>query len=138
MRRLSCQKISAHGFWLEGATLARREWISLPYELARESGSRLDPMSLRAECDHLVIGLALRRLCRRTVITPRLASIPSLLLKAVLFLFVWFSQALPPGSTLGTLFFPGKFNQRFAQTLPSHSILLGSNVVDFMVSLLKS
>jgi len=112
-------------FWLEGATLARREWISLPYELARESGSRLDPMSLRAECDHLVIGLALRRLCRRTVITPRLASIPSLLLKAVLFLFVWFSQALPPGSTLGTLFFLGIFNQRFAQTLPSHSILLG-------------
>src|ERR1035437_2188048 len=125
MRRLSCQKISAHGFWLEGAMLARREWISLPYELARESGSRLDPMSLRAECDHLVIGLALRRLCRRTVITPRLASIPSLLLKAFLFLFVWFSQALPPGSTLGTLFFLGKFNQRFAQTLPSHSILLG-------------
>src|ERR1017187_1643621 len=125
MRRQSCQKISAHGFWLEGATLARREWIALPSELARESGSRLDPMSLRAECDHLVIGLALRRLCRRTVITPRLASIPSLLLKAVLFLFVWFSQALPPGSTLGTLFFLGKFNQRFAQTLPSHSILLG-------------
>src|ERR1035437_9215978 len=85
MRRLSCQKISAHGFWLEGAMLTRREWISLPYELARESGSRLDPMSLRAECDHLVIGLALRRLCRRTVITPRLASIPSLLLKAVCF-----------------------------------------------------
>ena len=125
MRRLSCQKISAHGFWLEGATLARREWIALPYELARESGSRLDPMSLRAECDHLVIGLALRRPCRRTVITPRLASIPSLLLKAVLFLFVWFRQALPPGSTLGTWFFLGKFNQRFAQTLPSHSILLG-------------
>ena len=129
MRRLSCQKISAHGFWLEGATLARREWISLPYELARESGSRLDPMSLRAECDHLVIGLALRRLCRRTVITPRLASIPSLLLKAVLFLFVWFRQALPPGSTLGTLFFLGIFNQRFAQTLPSHSILLGHQVL---------
>ena len=125
MRRLSCQKISAHGFWLEGAMLARREWISLPYELARESGSRLDPMSLRAECDHLVIGLALRRLCRRTVITPRLASIPSLLLKAVLFLFVWFYQASPSGPTLGTLFFLGKFNQRFAQTLPSHSILLG-------------
>ena len=129
MRRLSCQKISAHDFWLEGATLARREWISLPYELARESGSRLDPMSLRAECDHLVIGLALRRLCRRTVITPRLASIPSLLLKAVLFLFVWFRQALPPGSTLGTWFFLGKFNQRFAQTLPSHSILLGDNTL---------
>jgi hypothetical protein len=133
MRRLSCQKISAHGFWLEGAMLARREWISLPYELARESGSRLDPMSLRAECDHLVIGLALRRLCRRTVITPRLASIPSLLLKAFLFLFVWFSQALPPGSTLGTLFFLGKFNQRFAQTLPSHSILLGIVVIYHLV-----
>jgi hypothetical protein len=129
MRRLSCQKISAHGFWLEGATLARREWIALPYELARESGSRLDPMSLRAECDHLVSGLALRRLCRRTVITPRLASIPSLLLKAVLFLFVWFSHALPPGSTPGTLFFLGKFNQRFAQTLPSHLILLGHTVI---------
>ena len=125
MRRLSCQKISAHGFWLEGATLARREWISLPSELTRESGSRLDPMSLLEECDHLVIGLALRRLCRRIVITPRLASIPSLLLKAFLFLFVWFSQASPAGPTLGTLFFLGIFNQRFAQTLPSHSILLG-------------
>jgi hypothetical protein len=41
-----------------------------------------------------------------------------------LFLFVWFSQALPPGPTPGTLFFLGIFNQRFAQTLPSHSILL--------------
>ena len=136
MRRLSCQKISAHGFWLEGATLARREWISLPYELARESGSRLDPMSLLEERDHLVIGLALRRLCRRIVITPRLASIPSLLLKAVLFLFVWFSQALPPGSTLGTLFFLGKFNQRFAQTLPSHSILLGGWIVKWLCTAL--
>src|ERR1019366_1461265 len=131
MRRLSCQKISAHGFWLEGAMLARREWIALPYELARESGSRLDPMSLLEERDHLVIGLTLRRLCRRIVITPRLASIPSLLLKAFLFLFVWFSQPLPPGSTLGTLFFLGKFNQRFAQTLPSHSILLGGVHVIF-------
>jgi|ERR1035437_3671641 hypothetical protein len=106
-------------------TLARRERIALPSELAHKSGSWLDPKSLLEERDHLVIGLALRRLCRWTVITPRLASIPSLLLKAVLFLFVWFSQALPPGSTLGTLFFLGKFNQRFAQTLPSHSILLG-------------
>src|ERR1017187_6699123 len=87
MRRLSCQKISAHGFWLEGATLARREWISLPYELAGESGSRLDPKSLREERDHLVIGLALRRPCRRTVIAPRSASIQILLLKA--FLFFW-------------------------------------------------
>src|ERR1039457_3290379 len=116
-------------FWLDGAALARREWIALPYELTRESGSRLDPMSLLEKCDHLVIGLALRRPCRRTVITPRLASIPSLLLKAFLFLFVWFSHAWPPGSTLGTLFFLGKFNQRFAQTLPSHSILLGHMVI---------
>jgi hypothetical protein len=85
MRRLSCQKNYHIVFWLEGATLARREWISLPYELAGERGSRLDPMSLRAECDHLVIELALRRLCRRTVITPRLASIPNFLLKAFLF-----------------------------------------------------
>jgi len=112
-------------FWLEGAMLARREWISLPYELARKSGSRLDPMSLRVECDHLVIGLASRRLCRRTVITPRLASIPNLLLKAFLFLFVWFSSASPSGPTLGTLFFLGKLNHRSAQTLPSHSIWLG-------------
>jgi hypothetical protein len=82
-------------------------------------------MSLRVERDHLVIGLALRRLCRQIVITPRLASIPSLLLKAFLFLFVWFSQASPAGPTLGTLFSLGKFNQLFAQTLPSHSILLG-------------
>src|ERR1039457_6517699 len=91
MRRLSCQKISAHGFWLEGAMLARREWIALPYELARESGSRLDPMSLLEECDHLVIGLALRRPCRRTVITPRLASIPNFLLKG--FWFCLFGSA---------------------------------------------
>jgi hypothetical protein len=106
--------------------LARREWISLPYELARESGSRLDPMSLREERDHLVTGLALRQPRRRTVITPRLASIPSLLLKAFLSLFVWFSQASPSGPTLGTLFSLGKFNHLFAQTLPSHSILLGT------------
>src|ERR1035437_6489942 len=76
MRRLSCQKISAHCFWLEGAMLARREWIALPYELARQSGSRLDPMSLLEERDHLVTGLALRQPRRRTIITPRLASIP--------------------------------------------------------------
>src|ERR1035437_11048258 len=101
MRRLSCQKISAHCFWLEGAMLARREWIALPSELTRESGSRLDPMSLLEEGDHLVIGLALRRLCRRIVITPRLASIPILLLKAFLFLFVWFRQASSSGPTLG-------------------------------------
>jgi len=76
--------------------LARREWIALPYELACESGSRLDPMSLRAERDHLVIGLALRRLCRRTVITPRLASIPNFfLLKAFLVLF----RLVPPSVT---------------------------------------
>jgi hypothetical protein len=42
-----------------------------------------------------------------------------------LVLFVWFRQASPPGPTPGTLFFLGKFNQLFAQTLPSHSILLG-------------
>ena len=89
-------------------------------------------MSLRAECDHLVIELALRRLARRTVITPRLASIPNFLLKAFLFLFVWFSQASPSGPTLGTLFFLGKFNQRFAQTPPSHSILLGSRLWFFI------
>jgi hypothetical protein len=51
------------------------ERIALPSELAGESGSRLDPKSLREERDHLVIGLALRRLCRWAVITPRLASI---------------------------------------------------------------
>jgi hypothetical protein len=43
-------------------------------------------MSLRAERDHLVIELALRRLCRRTVITPRLASIPNSFIKS-LFVF---------------------------------------------------
>src|ERR1035437_3295318 len=116
-------------FWLDRAALARREWIALPYELTRESGSRLDPMSLLEERDHLVIELALRRLGRRTVITPRLASIPILLLKAFLFLFVGFRQALPPGLTLGTLFFLGIFNQLFAQTLPSHSIWLGIMVI---------
>jgi hypothetical protein len=82
-------------------------------------------MSLREECDHLVIELALRRLCRRTVITPRLASIPSLLLKAFLFLFVRFSLASPFGPTLGTLFSLGKFIQLLARALPSHPILLG-------------
>ena len=136
MRRLSCQKISAHGFWLAGATLARREWIALPYELARERGSRLDPMSLRAEGDHLVSGLAWRRLGRRTVSTPRLASIPSLLLKAFLFLFVWFSQASPAGPTLGTLFSLGKFIQLLAQARPSHPILLGLVAVSLMGYLL--
>jgi hypothetical protein len=63
--------------------LARREWISLPYELTRESGSRLDPMSLLEERDHLVTGLALRQPRRRTVITPRLASIPNSFIKSV-------------------------------------------------------
>ena len=29
--------------------MARREWISLPSELARDSGSRFDPMSLRED-----------------------------------------------------------------------------------------
>ena len=67
--------------------LARREWISLPYELARESGPRLDPMSLQEERDHLVTGLALRQPRRRTVITPRLASIPKSFIKSV-FVFV--------------------------------------------------
>ena len=64
--------------------LARRERIALPSELAVASGSRLDPKSLRREeRDHLVIGLALRRLCRQTVITPRSASIQVLFLKVV-------------------------------------------------------
>ena len=41
-------------------------------------------MSLqKEERDHLVIGLALRRLCRRTVIAPRSASMQILFLKAV-------------------------------------------------------
>ena len=55
--------------------MARRERIALPSELAGKSGSRLDPKSLPGERDHLVSGLALRRLCRRTVIAPRSASI---------------------------------------------------------------
>jgi hypothetical protein len=56
--------------------LARQERIALPSELAVERGSRLDPKSLQQEeRDHLVSGLALRRLCRWTVIAPRLASI---------------------------------------------------------------
>ena len=65
-------------------------------------------MSLRAECDHLVIGLALRRLCRRTVITPRLASIPSLLLKAALF---WLRLVPPSVATWANarhIVFPGQ------------------------------
>jgi hypothetical protein len=66
--------------------LARRERIALPSELADESGSRLDPKSLREERDHLVIGLALRRLCRQTVIAPRSASIQIPLSKAFLVL----------------------------------------------------
>jgi hypothetical protein len=66
--------------------LARQERTALPSELAVASGSRLDPMSLLGERDHLVIELALRRLGRRTVITPRLASIQILFLKAVLVL----------------------------------------------------
>ena len=67
-----------------------QERIALPSELTHESGSRFDPMALeREECDHLVIGLALRRLCRRTVITPRLASIPSLFIKSCFVLFGW-------------------------------------------------
>src|SRR5271168_1390672 len=132
MRRLRCQKISVHCFWLEGATLARREWISLPYELARESGSRLDPMSLRAECDHLVIGLALWRLCRRTVITPRLASIPNSFIKS---LFV-FARLVQPSVTTGAnarhIVFTGKFNHLLAQAPPSHSIWLGHMVNIFI------
>lgn len=43
-------------------------------------------MSLQLEeRDHLVSGLAWWRRCRRTVITPRLASIQMLFLKVVLF-----------------------------------------------------
>jgi len=65
-------------FYSEWAALARQERIVLPSELAVASGSRFDPMSLqRGERDHLVSGLALRRPCRRTVITPRSASIPN-------------------------------------------------------------
>ncbi len=78
----------------ERDALARQERIALPSELARESGSRFDPMSLeREECDHLVNGLASRRRCRRTVITPRLASIQMLLLKVFL---LWFRPGSAP------------------------------------------
>ena len=44
-------------------------------------------MSLQEERDHLVTGLALRQPRRRTVITPRLASIPKSFIKSV-FVFV--------------------------------------------------
>ena len=44
------------------AVVARREGTALPSELARKNGSRLDPKFLREERDHLVIGLASRRL----------------------------------------------------------------------------
>jgi hypothetical protein len=135
MRRLSCQKNQHIVFWLEGATLARREWISLPYELARESGSRLDPMSLRAECDHLVIGLALRRLARRTVITPRLASIPNSFIKSFLVLF----RLVQPGVTTRVnarhIVFLGQINQLFARRLPSHSILLNGELWSSAINL---
>src|SRR5271168_1634652 len=115
MRRLRCQKISVHCFWLEGATLARREWISLPYELARESGSRLDPMSLRAECDHLVIGLALRRLCRRTVITPRLASIPKFFIKSALVFVVSVQPGVATRANAQHIVFPAKMKSPICQ-----------------------
>src|SRR5208283_2801670 len=95
-------------FWLEGARLARREWISLPYELTRESGSRLDPMSLREERDHLVTGLALRQPRRRTVITPRLASIPNSFIKSV---FVFACLVQPSVTTRANprhIVFPGQ------------------------------
>src|ERR1017187_3565714 len=72
-------------FYSEWAALSRQERIALPSELAGESGSRLDPKSLREERDHLVTALAWGRCCRWTVITPRLASIQVLFLKAVLF-----------------------------------------------------
>src|ERR1035437_2486162 len=126
MRRPSCQKISAHCFWLEGAMLARREWIALPSELTRESGSRLEPMSLLEECDHLVSGLALRRPCRRTVITPRLASIPNFLLKG--FWFCWFGSTKrhPLGQRSAHCLFLGKFNHRFAQRSEEHTSELQS------------
>ena len=95
-------------FWLEGAMLARREWISLPYELARESGSRLDPMSLLEERDHLVTGLALRQPRRRTVITPRLASIPNSFIKSV-FVFVFLVQpSVTTWANARHIVFPGQ------------------------------
>jgi hypothetical protein len=86
-------------------------------------------MSLQEERDHLVIGLALRRLCRRTVIAPRSASIPIPFLKS-LFVFVCLVQPnVTTWTTLGTLFSLGNFIHLFAQTPPSHSIWLGIVVI---------
>ena len=71
--------------------MARQERIALPSELAVASGSRLDPKSLqREERNHLVLGLALRRLWHTIVIAPRSASIQVLFLKVV---FVFWVQA---------------------------------------------
>ena len=109
--------------------LARREWIALPYELACESGSRLDPMSLRAECDHLVIELALRRLCRRTVITPRLASIPNSFIKSCWVLVALVKPSVAIWANARHIVFLGKLKHWFTQALPSHSIWLGIVVI---------
>jgi hypothetical protein len=82
-------------------------------------------MSFLEERDHLVIGLALRRLCRRIVFAPRLASIPILFLKSIFGFGCLVQPNVTTWPTLGTLFFLGKFNQLFAQTPPSHSIWSG-------------
>ena len=50
-------------------------------------------------------------------------------IKSFFVLFRWLSQTLPPGLTLGTLFILGKLNHPLAQTLPSHSILLGHGIL---------
>jgi hypothetical protein len=65
-------------------------------------------MSLRVERDHLVIGLASRRLRRWTVITPRSASIPSLLLKAALFLFRLVQPSVATWVNARHIVFPGQ------------------------------
>lgn len=110
-------------FYLGGASLARREWISLPYELACASGSRLDPMSLRAERDHLVIGLAWQRLCRRTVITPRLASIPNSFIKSGFVLVSLVKPSVASWANARHIVFPRHFhaqNAAFSFNLVRH------------------
>jgi len=73
-------------FYAEWVSIARRERIALPSELAVACGSWFDPMSLeKGERDHLVSRLAQGRPCRWTVIAPRLASIQRHFLKVVLF-----------------------------------------------------
>jgi hypothetical protein len=111
--------------------LARRERIALPSELAGKSGSRLDPKSLRAERDHLVTALALRRCCRRTVITPRSASIQILFLKSIFgFGFLFKPSAITRTNTAvarAQLFGIASCDSTShrAGPLPSHPILLG-------------